>query len=112
MPKKTFKENTAHLNRFFSDNEPEPETDGGQTQNIPVTEATHEQQQTYDTQETYKTQQTQQTQKAYYRINLKLRPEFRQYLDDESWKARKSITEYLNDLIAADMAAKQREPGF
>jgi len=115
MPRKTFKENTAHLDRFFSDNEPEPETAIDQTQNTPVTDETYEKQQTYythRTQETYSTQETQQAQKAYYRINLKLRPEFRQYLDDESWKARKSITEYLNDLIAADMAAKQREPGF
>jgi len=42
----------------------------------------------------------------YYRVCLNLRPEFRQYLDDESWKARQTVTEYVNCLIAADMAAK------
>lgn len=41
-----------------------------------------------------------------YRINLKLRGEFKQYLNDEAWKSRKSITEYINDLIQADMDAK------
>jgi len=99
MPKKTFKDNTAHLDRFFSDNELEQETANSQTSKTYTTQNTPDM---YSTQE--------EPQKTYYRINLKLRPEFRQYLDDESWKARKSITEYLNDLIAADMAAKQMQP--
>jgi hypothetical protein len=56
-----------------------------------------------------KTQGEQASKPTYYRLNLKLRGEYRQYLDDESWKARKSITEYLNDLIAADMKAKKSD---
>ena len=100
MPKKTFKGNAAHLDRFFTDNEEQ----GTANNQIPEPYNT---QNTSNTQYTPNTQGTSGTQKTYYRINLKLRPEFRQYLDDESWKARKSITEYLNDLIAADMAAKQ-----
>lgn len=49
-----------------------------------------------------KTQETAKPQKTHYRINLKLRPQYREYLELEAWKARKSITEYINDLIEAD----------
>jgi hypothetical protein len=38
----------------------------------------------------------------YYRINLKLKAEYKEYLDEVSWRNRKSITQYINDLIAAD----------
>jgi len=89
MPKKSFKDNPALA---FIGN----------------TQETQEAQQTQSTTNAHNTQEPQQT---HYRINLKLRPEFRQYLDDEAWKARKSITEYLNDLIAADMAAKNEGAG-
>ena len=81
MPRKTFKDNTAHLDRFFSDNELEQETANNQTQE-PV--YTQEPQNTHETQNTPGTYNTCETQRTYYRINLKLRPEFRQYLDDES----------------------------
>jgi predicted HicB family RNase H-like nuclease len=36
-------------------------------------------------------------------MTLRLRPELKQYLEDAAWKSRKSINEYLNDLIRADM---------
>jgi len=38
----------------------------------------------------------------YYRINLKLKAEYKDYLEQASWDSRKSITQYINDLIAAD----------
>ncbi len=38
----------------------------------------------------------------HYRVNLKLRPQYRQYLTEAAWLDRKSITEYINDLIEAD----------
>lgn len=82
MSKKNFKDNAANLDRFFSAAE------------------------THDTQSTQEPLRTQETQKTHYRINLKLRPEFREYLDTEAWKARKSITEYINDLIQADKDSK------
>ena len=63
-------------------------------------------QQADNTADTQKAQSTPEAQPTYYRLNLKLRGEFRQYLDDESWKARISMTEYINRLIEADMAAK------
>lgn len=59
----------------------------------------------FDTQPAQETQQPQQPQK--YRVNLKLRPQYREYLELEAWKARKSITEYMNDLIEADKQKKE-----
>jgi len=47
----------------------------------------------------------------YWRVCLNLRPEFKGYVGDEAWKARKTSTEYINDLIAADMAIKQAGRG-
>ena len=35
----------------------------------------------------------------HYRINLKLRPQYRLYLEEASWLEHKSITEFINDLI-------------
>lgn len=88
MPKKSFKDNTANIDRFFSGAE-QPDAE----QETQKTVSTH------NTQEPHKTQTTP---KTHYRINLKLKPEFREYLEHESWKAHKSITEYINDLIQAD----------
>jgi len=82
MSKKNFKDNTANIDRFFSEVE------------------------TQNTQSAESTVSTLETQEKPYRINLKLRPKFRKYLDDEAWKARTSITEYLNELIQADMDKK------
>lgn len=62
----------------------------------------------FDEPKTQRTQETEKPQQTHYRINLKLRPQYREYLELESWKARKSITEYMNDLIEADKQRKER----
>ena len=93
MAKKSYRNDPGGVDRFFSDT-PQDSSVADNTQ---------------QTQSTPIAQETQNAQQMYYRINLRLRPEYRQYLDDESWKARMSITEYLNELIAADMAAKRKE---
>jgi len=86
MSKKGFKESATHLDRFFSDpSEP------------------------HGTQETYRTHETHgahapATAPKYYRVNLKLKAEYRGYLANASWAAHKSITQYINDLIEADKA--------
>lgn len=92
MPKKSFKDNPALA--FI-----------GKAQiTAPEESGTHEAQQT---QETYTPQETQEQPSAkYYRLNLKLKAEYRDYLERVSWEAHKSITQYLNDLIEADKAAK------
>lgn len=93
MNKKSFKDNTANIDRFFSE--------------APQPEAVTDTQAAFSTHTTQQTQITQEPQKAQYRINLRLRAEYREYLEHESWKAHQSITEYLNDLIQADMNAKR-----
>lgn len=82
MPK-TFKD--AHLDRFFNESE---------------THSTHD---TLSTHGTHKTHGTH-TDSAvkHYRINLKLDAGHREYLERVSWENRKSITQYINDLIQAD----------
>lgn len=95
MPKKSFKDNPA-LAFIGKAQIAAPEESG-----------THEAQQT---QETYMPQEAQGTQEQpaakYYRLNLKLKAEYRDYLERVSWEAHKSITQYLNDLIEADKATK------
>ena len=61
-----------------------------------------------ETQRAPETQGTSGTQKAprAYRIHLKLKPEFREYLDEVSWQSRMSVTRYINNLIEADKAAR------
>ena len=56
---------------------------------------------THSTHETHDAPETQDDRRMAqnYRINLKLRAEYREYLELEAWKARKSITEFINDLI-------------
>ena len=44
----------------------------------------------------------------FWRVCLNLRPEFETYVKDEAWKARKDVTTYINDLIAADMDANRQ----
>lgn len=40
-----------------------------------------------------------------YRYNLNLDKDLQQYLKETAWKKRTSITQYINDLIRADMEA-------
>lgn len=49
------------------------------------------------------------TQKSHYRVNLRLNPEYKEYLDRVSWENKKSITQYINDLIEADKATRDVE---
>ena len=81
MAKKSFQSDTAHLDRFFS-----------------------ETQRTHDTHNTHETHEPHPEKLKPYRINLKLKGEYREYLDRVSWESRKSITQYINDLIEADKA--------
>lgn len=94
MSKKTFKDKTEHLDRFFS----EPEEKNG----------THEPQGTERTQDgkTSIIKTLTPPEQKYYRINLKLKADYKEYLSNASWAVRKSITEYINDLIEADKATK------
>lgn len=36
-----------------------------------------------------------------YRINLKLRAEYKDFLSEEAWKQRKSVTALINEIIGA-----------
>lgn len=40
-----------------------------------------------------------------YRYNLNLDRDLKQYLHEMAWQKRSSITQYINDLIRADMEA-------
>ena len=91
MSKKSFKDNPALA--FISTPQDANET--------------HEPQKTQGTQGTYDTHTP--PPPKYYRLNLKLKAEYRDYLDRVSWENRKSITQYLNDLIEADRAAKDTQ---
>ena len=76
------------------------------------TQGTHN---THEPHNTDGTQGTQQTHRKYnkperanpYRINLKLRAEYKDYLEVEAWKQKKSVTEFINDLIKAHKDSNQ-----
>ena len=88
MPKKNFKGSQA----LSYINQPEEETNREAAQPIPPAPV----------------QKRGQKQKGeYWRTSFNLRPEYETFLKDEAWKARKDVTTYVNDLIAADMEAKQ-----
>jgi hypothetical protein len=52
------------------------------------------------------------TQKEFYRFNLKLKLEYKEYLSEASWAARISVTEYLNRLIEADRIQTEQNNKF
>lgn len=45
----------------------------------------------------------------YYRLNLKLKAEYKDYLERVSWENHQSITQYLNDLIERDKATNDTQ---
>ena len=81
MSRKTFKNKTDHLDKFFSVSEEENGT-----------HRTHEPQNV-----------RRESVPKYYRINLKLKAEFKDFLSNASWEKKQSITQYINDLIQADI---------
>lgn len=56
------------------------------------------------------TEDVQDIRPAYYRINLKLRGEHKDFLSDEAWRQRISITELLNRMIAEYRERVERQP--
>jgi len=80
MAKKNFKSDISHLDRFFS-----------------------------ETQKTHEPHEPHVEKLKPYRINLKIKGEYREYLDRVSWESRKSITQYINDLIEADKIIRNTE---
>lgn len=54
-------------------------------------------------------QKQEEKKQEYYRFNLKLPIEQKDYLQEMAWRSRESITAYLSDLVAADM---EKHPGW
>lgn len=51
------------------------------------------------TQPTQDTQDTQRTPPTFYRLNLKLDGDLKQFLSDEAWRQRLSITALVNEVL-------------
>lgn len=69
--------------------------------------STQDAQQTQDTQKKAKGRppKTEEQKKGGYRYNLNLDKELKTYLKNKAWQDRKSATDYINDLLRADMEA-------
>lgn len=96
---KSFKIDT---DKFFSVNDEQPDD----------APETHEPQRTQRPQiapETVKTHEK--DKKSIYRINLKLKGEFEDYLKDQAWLKRVSVTQYISDLIEKDIENTQATKG-
>jgi len=89
MSKKTFKHKTEHLDRFFSKPE-EADTHVTHSSGVKKPDAKSDKN----------------PEPRHYRLNLKLKEEYKDYLYKVSWENRKSVTQYINELIKADMDAK------
>lgn len=83
MAKKKFIDNTANIDRLFSEFE-----DTNRPEEQPV-------------QETAAQEAPKAEEKTFYRINLKLDGRHKEFLDVMSWRQQKSITQFLNDMIEA-----------
>jgi len=75
MANKNFKGKTSHLDKFFS----------GDVSDVPDV---HE---------------PPATPEKLYRLSTKISFEYERFIRDEAWKARKTVTQYINDLIKAEM---------
>lgn len=120
MSKKSFDTKTA-TSKFFTQNTQETQS----TPNTPITHDTHDKHSTQDTPTpeqiaaaVLKLQQepkrgrppkTEAEKLRGYRYNLNLDRDLQQYLKETAWKNRTSITQYINDLIRADMEAYFKE---
>lgn len=67
-----------------------------------------------DTEDRQDTRDTKDTKKEYYRFNLKMPMEYKDYLQEAAYKASSptktiTITEYICNLIAADMEERSNE---
>lgn len=69
------------------------------------TQETHDTHSTHDTQKTHKADETE---GKPYRINLKLDGDLEEFIKDEAWRQRTSVTQYLNGLIRDDKQKKQK----
>ncbi len=114
MSKKTFKDNTANIDKFFSvrDFEPQKQRDLLSVIDMQGTSDTRDTQNTTDINDTSCVQDTNKSSSAYYRINLKLNPGFKDYLKQASWEQKMSITEYINELIKTDMSSRLKQTGI
>lgn len=72
------------------------------------TQETHNTPSTHDTQKTQRTHNTDETEGKSYRINLKLDGDLEEFIKDEAWRQRTSVTQYLNGLIRDDKQKKQK----
>jgi len=147
MAKKSFKDATKNVDRFFSaknntdntinTNDTENTNDTYDTDNALDTYSTYNEFNTNDTLDTYKTDSTDDIlnsdsegnindtknekskanqssiessftttlniQPEFFKFELKMPLKYKEFLLNESWKQKKSITEYINDLIKEDI---------
>lgn len=61
--------------------------------------------------DTQGTQGTQNTARTYYRFNLKLDLDLKDFLSEEAWKNRTTITALINDILTAYKDAHSGEQG-
>jgi len=121
MPKKSFKDNTDHLDAFFTPKEVSKEVPSEET-SIEDTIGTHQKATMEALEEISRGKgkvfenAPESTKKkksgaptlnsTSHRINIGLSLEQKGYLKEASWVARKSMSRYLSDLIDADMRKK------
>lgn len=100
MPQKNFKNAIQGADKLFSINDT---NNTGETA-ISDTQTTQAIQNTRDTQAGKAG-----TKKEYYRFNLKLDIELKDFVTEAAWSDRMTVSEYFNNLIRADRKLRQND---
>ncbi len=103
-PRRTLETQKTQRTRKVQRTDETHEPDGTHETQIP--HRTQKPEQTHETQTTHEPQAASPVSTQYYRLNLKLKAEYKEYLADAAWERRQSITEYLNQLIERDKATR------
>ena len=63
-----------------------------------------------DTKATLYTEDTEPTVKRNYRVNMAFDSDLKEFINNASWEKHQSITQWLNDLVRAEMERAGQDP--
>ena len=104
--RKSFKDNIRGADKLFSindavNNDSSDKQDSKDAENMKDMKDMQDMQDMHSVKDA-KNIQIEKRRKEYYRLNLKLDLELKEYITESAWQERVTVTEYLSNLIKAD----------